>query len=177
MSNTLERKNAVIYGAGGALGSGVARALAAAGARVFLTGRHAAPLEAVAAGSGGEILHVTSASSQGSAPMMGATGAADAATEVFMRDLAAEVGPSGVRVVGLWTAGVAGTLTDEKIAAVASPDGPSAADVDAMLAQATALRRTPRVAQVADTATFLASDAAAGITGTNVNVTCGLVLR
>lgn len=36
----LHNKNAVIYGAGGSLGGAVARALAAAGARVFLTGRH-----------------------------------------------------------------------------------------------------------------------------------------
>lgn len=35
----LQNKNAVIYGAGGSLGSAVAKALAAAGARVFLTGR------------------------------------------------------------------------------------------------------------------------------------------
>ena len=36
----LQNKNAVIYGAGGSLGGAVAKALAAAGARVFLTGRH-----------------------------------------------------------------------------------------------------------------------------------------
>ena len=35
----LQNKNAVIYGAGGSLGGAVAKALAAAGARVFLTGR------------------------------------------------------------------------------------------------------------------------------------------
>lgn len=34
----LEQKNAVIYGAGGSLGAAVSKALAAAGARVFLTG-------------------------------------------------------------------------------------------------------------------------------------------
>jgi enoyl-[acyl-carrier-protein] reductase (NADH) len=37
------------------------------------------------------------------------------------------------------------------------------------------LRRAPRLANVADAATFLASDHAAGITGTIVNVTCGLL--
>jgi NAD(P)-dependent dehydrogenase (short-subunit alcohol dehydrogenase family) len=35
----LQNKNAIIYGAGGSLGGAVARALAEAGARVFLTGR------------------------------------------------------------------------------------------------------------------------------------------
>ena len=44
----LNDKVAVVYGAGGAIGSAVARAFAAEGARVFLTGRLAAPVDAVA---------------------------------------------------------------------------------------------------------------------------------
>jgi NAD(P)-dependent dehydrogenase (short-subunit alcohol dehydrogenase family) len=44
----LENKVAVIYGAGGAIGSSVARAFAREGAKLFLTGRHRAPVEAVA---------------------------------------------------------------------------------------------------------------------------------
>jgi NAD(P)-dependent dehydrogenase (short-subunit alcohol dehydrogenase family) len=36
----LQNKNAIIYGAGGSLGGAVAKALAAAGARLFLTGRN-----------------------------------------------------------------------------------------------------------------------------------------
>jgi NAD(P)-dependent dehydrogenase (short-subunit alcohol dehydrogenase family) len=44
----LEKKNAIVYGAGGAVGSAVARAFAAEGARVFLAGRTPATLEAVA---------------------------------------------------------------------------------------------------------------------------------
>ena len=44
----LEKKNAVIYGAGGAVGSAIARAFAREGARVFLTGRTRASLDAVA---------------------------------------------------------------------------------------------------------------------------------
>jgi NAD(P)-dependent dehydrogenase (short-subunit alcohol dehydrogenase family) len=39
---------AVIYGAGGAIGGAVARAFAREGAKLFLTGRHLAPVEAVA---------------------------------------------------------------------------------------------------------------------------------
>ncbi len=41
---------------------------------------------------------------------MGGTGSADAAMESFMRSLAAEVRPRGVRVVGLYTAGVPETF-------------------------------------------------------------------
>jgi NAD(P)-dependent dehydrogenase (short-subunit alcohol dehydrogenase family) len=44
----LKDKVAVIYGAGGGIGSAVARAFAFEGARVFLTGRQLAPVEAVA---------------------------------------------------------------------------------------------------------------------------------
>jgi NAD(P)-dependent dehydrogenase (short-subunit alcohol dehydrogenase family) len=44
----LKEKVAVIYGAGGAIGGAVARAFACEGARLFLTGRHKAAVEAVA---------------------------------------------------------------------------------------------------------------------------------
>ncbi len=44
----LKDKVAVIYGAGGAIGGAVARAFAAEGADLFLTGRHLAPVEVVA---------------------------------------------------------------------------------------------------------------------------------
>jgi NAD(P)-dependent dehydrogenase (short-subunit alcohol dehydrogenase family) len=44
----LQNKNAVIYGAGGSLGGAIAKALAAAGARVFLTGRTLQSLQKVA---------------------------------------------------------------------------------------------------------------------------------
>ncbi len=40
----LEGKNAVIYGAGGAIGGGVARTFAREGARIFLAGRTRKPL-------------------------------------------------------------------------------------------------------------------------------------
>ena len=44
----LKNKNAVIYGAGGAIGSKVARALGRKGAKVFLTGHNMKPLAALA---------------------------------------------------------------------------------------------------------------------------------
>jgi NAD(P)-dependent dehydrogenase (short-subunit alcohol dehydrogenase family) len=52
----LKDKVAVIYGAGGAIGGAAARAFAREGAKLFLTGRHRTPVEAVAkdiVGSGG----------------------------------------------------------------------------------------------------------------------------
>ena len=44
----LANKNAVVYGAGGAIGGAVARAFAREGAKVFLVGRTRATLDAVA---------------------------------------------------------------------------------------------------------------------------------
>jgi 3-oxoacyl-[acyl-carrier protein] reductase len=44
----LKNKNAIIYGAGGSIGGTVAKALANAGARVFLTGRHLSSVKKIA---------------------------------------------------------------------------------------------------------------------------------
>lgn len=141
----------------------------------FLTAR-AAARRMIEQGSG-VILHLNSASGDGAMPGMGSTGPADAATESFMRYLAAELGPQGVRVCGIWTAGVADTLTVEKLADVGGPNVPDPATVVEMISGMAALRRAPMAAEVAETAAFLASDRASGITGTMTNVTCGLVLR
>jgi NAD(P)-dependent dehydrogenase (short-subunit alcohol dehydrogenase family) len=141
----------------------------------FLTAR-AAARRMIDQGSG-VVLHLNSASGDGAMPGMGSTGPADAATESFMRYLAAEVGQFGVRVCGIWTAGVAETLTKEKLAGVSGPNAPEPRTAEEMIASMAALRRVPTLADVSGTATFLASDLAAGITGTMTNVTCGLVLR
>ncbi len=262
MTGLLQGKNAIIYGAGGGIGGGVARTFAREGARVFLAGRTRETLDAVAtditsesgaaevavldaldeaavdehvrevvnqAGSvdvpfnlisrgdaqgtplvemttddllravvnglrssfltaraagrrmieqgSGVILHLNSASGAGAMPGMGSTGPADAATEAFMRYLAAELGPHGVRVCGIWTAGVAETLSKEKLTEIGGKNTPEPQTVEQMIAGMAALRRTPALADVAEVAAFLASDRAAGMTGTIANVTCGLVLR
>ena len=108
-------------------------------------------------------------------PGMGSTGPADAATESFMRYLAAEVGPQGVRVVGIHTAGVVETLTQAGLDEVGGEGTPDPETVERMIAGMAMLRRAPRLAQVADVAAFLASDRASGMTATMANVTCGLV--
>ena len=138
----------------------------------FVTAR-AAARHMVDQGSG-VILSVTSGTARAPSAGMGNTGPADAAVEAFMRTLAAEIGPRGVRVLGIHTAAVAETLTSERIAAVSGQE----VDVAAILsgvAEMTTLRRAPSLAQVTDTAAFLASDRAGDITGTIVNVSCGLV--
>jgi NAD(P)-dependent dehydrogenase (short-subunit alcohol dehydrogenase family) len=123
----------------------------------------------------GAILTVTSATAAFPSPGMGSTGPADAAVESFLQTLAHEVGPQGVRVAVLWTAGVVETLTRESIAQSGVDVDP--AQVIEMISGRSMLGRAPRLQQVADTAAFLASDRAAGITATVVNVTSGLVAR
>jgi NAD(P)-dependent dehydrogenase (short-subunit alcohol dehydrogenase family) len=140
----------------------------------FLTARAAArPM--IDRGSG-VILHLNSASAAGAMPGMGSTGPADAATETFMRYLAAELGPHGVRVCGIWT-GVAETLSRDKLVKVGGEHAPSPETAEQMISRMAALGRVPTLADVANTAAFLASDHASAITGTMTNVTCGLVLR
>jgi NAD(P)-dependent dehydrogenase (short-subunit alcohol dehydrogenase family) len=141
----------------------------------FITAR-AAARHMIEQGSG-VILHLNSASGAGAMPGMGSTGPADAATEAFMRYLAAEVGRSGVRVCGIWTAGVAETLSREKLASVGGANVPEPQAALDMIAAMAALGRVPTLADVSEVAAFLASDRAAGVTGSMTNVTCGLVLR
>ena len=255
----LENKTAVIYGAGGDIGSAVARAFAREGARLFLAGRTLAPLSAVAeeitraggkaevaqvdaldeqaveqhlgqvvqkAGGidisfnaigigyvqgapliemtlaeftqpiadamttqfvtmtaagrhmirkgSGVILAITATPGRRFIPNTGNFGVACAAIENLCRQLAGELGPAGIRVICLRSAG--------------SPDAPKLdnffrqlaelADVsreafEAGLAERTLLKRLPRVTEVANAAVLMASDRASAMTGTVADVTCG----
>lgn len=108
---------------------------------------------------------------------MGGTGPADAANDMLVRNLAAELGPRGVRVLGIWTAGLPETLTPDKIAAHSGGPRLDDAAFQGLLGQLDRMRmtrRSPRLAEVAATAAFLASGRAGAITGTFVNVTSGI---
>lgn len=139
----------------------------------FITAR-AAARRMIAQGSG-VILTLDSGSANRS-PMMGGTGPADAALDTFVRNLASEIGPRGVRVLGIWTAGLPETFSRERLVAV---DGRLAHDAAYQgfldgLDQMRMTRRSPRLAEVAATAAFLASEKAGAITGTFINVTSGM---
>ncbi|MET9785478.1 SDR family NAD(P)-dependent oxidoreductase [Streptomyces canus] len=139
----------------------------------FLTARAAG--RRMAARGSGVILALNSGSAHGS-PMMGGTGPADGAIDTLVRNLAIELGPSGVRAVGMWVAGVPETFTVEKLAAVNPAIDESAVQgIIDHLAGMRMTRRNPTLAEVAATAVFLASDHAGGITGTFVNATGGMV--
>ena len=261
----LEDKTAVIYGGGGAIGGAVARAFAAAGARVHLAGRSRARLEAVAGDIGdaarvaeldalderavvahadavaaeaggidialnavsfpyaqgtllgglsvadvmhpidaflrsnlitaqatarhmtargsGAILTLSTAGARFARPGNLGFGTTCAAIEQMTQRLAAELGPSGVRVVCLRPTAIVdapanGSFTGEVFAPLAAASGVS---VEQMLAQwgedQTLLGRLPTLAQVADAAVFLASDRAGAITGAVTDLTSGNAVR
>ena len=135
------------------------------------------------AGGSGTILTLsTAASTFGRIGNLG-YGTTCAAIEAMTQRLAVELGPSGVRAVclrptGIQDAPAAGSFTGEQFAPLAAAAGVS---VEQMLAQwgqdQTLLGRLPTLAQVADTAVFLASDRAAAITGAVVDLTCGNAVR
>lgn len=261
----LENKNAIIYGAGGAVGSVVARTFADEGAHVHLAGRGKAALDQVAdqikASSGGVdvatvdvldedaveahaeavvrdaggidisfnlislpqtgiqgtaitdmtpdsfdlpmntypkanfltaraaarrmtgqgsgvILTITASPSRTAVPLMGGMAPAWAAIESLSRGLAAEVGPSGVRIICLNAAGM--------------PDSPQLAEVyrlhadahgishdafHARMAERTLRKRLPTIQEIANVAAFAASDRATGMTATIANLTGGMIVE
>ncbi len=258
----LEDKTAVIYGAGGAIGGAVARAFAREGATVFLTGRNAARVDAVAkeivaAGGVAETAQVDALDEQGvgehleavveeaggvdisfnaigpgatrdrkaltelsadafasavafyttsnfitataaarhmsgrgsgvivtltavpgrmPARLIGGAGPAWAAVEGFSRSLALELGPAGVRVVCLRCHAIPETpLIEENFATAAAAVGVSPAQFRATLEQSTLLGRLPTLAEVADTAAFVASDGAGAMTATVANLSAGSI--
>jgi 3-oxoacyl-[acyl-carrier protein] reductase len=242
----LEARNAVVYGAGGTVGSAVAEAFAREGARVHLTGRSAAPLEVVAdrirtAGGSAETATVDALDEgavdahaddvaerfgsldisfnlishgdvQGTpladmsvadfeAPVitavrtmfitaraaarhmirqrsgvilvfggygdpprghhLGSLQVAFQAQEALRRNLAAELGPHGIRALTIQTSGIVDSLPEgmERIA-----EG---------IAATTLLGRGARLADVANAAVFAASDQAASMTATKLNISAG----
>ena len=235
----LNGRTAIVYGAGGPVGSAVARAFTRVGATVFLAGRNRARLEAVARGldraevaavdvldhaatcahadaiaeATGRIdiafnavanddvqgtplldmtpedvvrpvtkavtahLHLATAvarhmvarrsgvilamgGGREAIPLLGGAHVAWAALAGMARQLAAELGPRGVRALWLLSPG--------------SPDA-DAADQEADTVH-TLLGRRPTLAEVGDLAAFLASDRAATMTATEVNMTGGAVV-
>jgi NAD(P)-dependent dehydrogenase (short-subunit alcohol dehydrogenase family) len=104
----------------------------------------------------------------------GGFGVACAAIEALCRQLAAELGSSGVRVVCLRSSGspdTPGVRAAMQLHADAA--GVSLEAWEAKVAEVNMLKRLPKLAEVANVAALMASDHANIITGAVANVTCG----
>jgi NAD(P)-dependent dehydrogenase (short-subunit alcohol dehydrogenase family) len=119
----------------------------------------------------GVILTLTAVPGRMPANLVGGSAPAWAAVEAFSRSLALEVGARGVRVVCLRSHAIPETpLIQQNFAT-----GVTAAEFRALLEQGTLLKRLPTLAEVADTAAFMASDRAGAMTATVVNLSAGSI--
>jgi 3-oxoacyl-[acyl-carrier protein] reductase len=115
----------------------------------------------------GVVLTLTASPARLAIPGAGGFGVACAAIEALTHTLAAELGPQGVRVVCLKPHRIGDS------GATADPRSEEAA-FRRVLEEMTLLKRLPTLAEVANTAVFLASDHAGSITGSVANLTGGM---
>ncbi|MEO1199979.1 MAG: SDR family oxidoreductase [Pseudomonadota bacterium] len=124
----------------------------------------------------GVILALTATPSRLALPLVGGFGAYCCAIEGFYRGLATEIGPAGVRVTWLRSAGSPETFNDD-VAADEHGDKAGLAHSDYLeqMRNATLLKRFPRAEEIADAAALAASDRASAMTAAAINVTCGQI--
>jgi len=104
----------------------------------------------------------------------GGFGVACAAIEGLWRQLAVELGPGGIRLVTLRSAGSSDAPgVSAAIAEHARAAGVSREVFEARIAEKTMLRRMPKMAEIANAAVLAASDRASALTAAVLNATCG----
>lgn len=141
---------------------------------VFLTFRAFVP-GMIAAGTGSMI---AISSMTGKRPLYGRTpyAAAKMAVIGLVRTLAVELGPHGIRVNAVCPGAVAGPRLDEVVRRQAQSRGVTEDEARAAFTAASPLHRFVAADEIARTCTFLSSDAAASITGEDVNVNAGVAM-
>ena len=141
---------------------------------VFLTFRAFIP-SLIAAGAGSLI---AISSMTGKRPLYGRTPYAAAKMGVIglVRTLALELGPHGIRVNSVCPGAVGGPRLDSVLRNQAAARGITEDAARAAFTSASPLGRVVEAREVADACTFLSSDAAASITGEDLNVNAGVVM-
>ena len=125
----------------------------------------------------GVILMHTPSPARLAAPLVGGMGPAWAAMEALSRALSAELGPHGIRAICLRTTGIPETRTIEIVFGLhAKAIGITREQFQSMIEQMSHRRRSTTLAELADTAAFMASDRASAMTGTVANLTGGLIV-
>jgi NAD(P)-dependent dehydrogenase (short-subunit alcohol dehydrogenase family) len=118
----------------------------------------------------GVILSLTATPGGIGYPFTGGFAPACCAVESFSRNLASELGIYGVRVVNIRSGG----SPDSRVFKQAIESMPEAmGPILRKMEHDTMLKKLPLMADIANTAVFLASDMAGKITGVTVDVTCG----
>jgi NAD(P)-dependent dehydrogenase (short-subunit alcohol dehydrogenase family) len=120
----------------------------------------------------GVILAISATPSRQPIAQTGNFGVSCAAIESYCRQLAGELGPHGIRVICLRSAGSAEVLQGV-FAYLGAQLGISAEAFEARLVEQTLLKRLPKLAEFANAAALMASDYASAMTGAVANVTCG----
>jgi NAD(P)-dependent dehydrogenase (short-subunit alcohol dehydrogenase family) len=120
----------------------------------------------------GVIMTVTALPARTGTRLNGGYGPAHAAKEQLTRDLSLELAPHGIRVVGLRPHGMPETSTIREIYEAKAADM-TWDQFQSYLAGASHARRVMTLDEVANTAAFVASGRASGLTGTTVNLTMG----
>jgi 3-oxoacyl-[acyl-carrier protein] reductase len=125
----------------------------------------------------GVILAITATTARQSLPEVGGTGVKFDAIESLCRQLARELGPSGIRVMALRTTGIPEALHSPG----PFPDygtgkgSMTRAELIDWMQNKTMLKRLTSLSELANVVAFMASDQANAVTGSVVNVNCGAV--
>jgi NAD(P)-dependent dehydrogenase (short-subunit alcohol dehydrogenase family) len=141
---------------------------------VFLTFRAFVP--AMIESGVGSLVAISSMT--GKRPLHGRTPYAAAKMGVIglVRTLAVELGPHGIRVNAVCPGAVAGPRIDDVIRRQAATRGITEDDALLAFTGASPLGRLVKANEVAAACAYLASDAAASITGEDLNVSAGVVM-
>jgi NAD(P)-dependent dehydrogenase (short-subunit alcohol dehydrogenase family) len=128
----------------------------------------------MAAQGSGVILSLTATPGGIGYPLTGGFGPSCAALEGYSKNLASELGPHGVRVVNIRSAGSPDSRPFAQ-AMLAMPD--MLRPILKRMEEDTMLKKLPLMEDIANTALFLSSPLAAKITGVTIDVTVGTVTQ